>query len=195
MREDLSEDLIHFTQGSDEDAFAKLQQIIKDQQLLGSFELVKGQHTCVSFTEAPAKNLLDGFTNRYGDTRYSLFGIQVTKQWLFEQGGRPVIYQPEEDYRLLPPDLRWKHMTYELRKGKRRLDFLWEREWRIQTDALAFSQETAQIIVPSRVWFDRLKGEHDRTEQYEAEAWSVVLEDLAYGYIRPFTWRVICLDN
>ena len=63
------------------------------------------------------------------------------KNWLFKRGGRPVIYQPESDFDLLPEDLRWRHVRFELTEEKV-VDWTWEREWRVCCDDLAFTLQT-----------------------------------------------------
>lgn len=61
--------------------------------------------------------------------RYSAFGVVVSKTWLFNQGGRPVINQANEEYVQLPDSLKYRHVRYEPHRG---IDHAWEREWRIQ---------------------------------------------------------------
>ena len=39
-----------------------------------------------------------------------------------------MIYQPEADFDLLPQELRWRHVRFEL-TGEQVVDFTWEREW------------------------------------------------------------------
>jgi hypothetical protein len=58
-------------------------------------------------------SLTGGLINEDYYSRYSPFGIMVSKQWLFAQGGRPVIYQSAEEYQLLTENHRWRHVLYE----------------------------------------------------------------------------------
>lgn len=55
----------------------------------------------------------------------------VPKQWLYVQGGRPVIYQSDKEFYDLPEAIRWRHVRYEPASSPP-IDFTWEREWRIQ---------------------------------------------------------------
>jgi hypothetical protein len=93
-RLDISPYLIHFTSGeSYEDAFTRLRKIIADRELIAGSRYIKGNYRCVCFSEAPLTSLTSGLVNEDYYSRYSPFGIMVSKQWLFAQGGRPVVYQ------------------------------------------------------------------------------------------------------
>src|SRR5207244_8179261 len=98
----------------------------------------KGKYRCVSFSETPLASLSDGLVNEEYYSKYSTFGIMVSKKWLFSHGGRPVIYQPLSEYQALPESHRWRLMTFELRDRYSFSDFTWEREWRIKCDELTF---------------------------------------------------------
>src|SRR5262245_35390730 len=130
MRLDLTENLIHFIRGeTDEEVYGKLRQILDERRLLGRTGHIKGGFQCVCFSESPLALVRDGFVNKHGTTRYPTCGIMVPKTWLFERGGRPVIYQPDEEFDDLPESHRWRHVRFEPLNG---VDFTWEREWRIQ---------------------------------------------------------------
>jgi hypothetical protein len=90
----------------------------------------------------------------------------VPKTWLFVRGGRPVIYQPDEEFEGLPEKYRWRHVRFD---PASEVDFTWEREWRIQTDQLDFDPWTAKVIVPSYEWVNRLEEDHRRDEDFEIE--------------------------
>jgi hypothetical protein len=92
----------------------------------------------------------------------------VSKLWLFQQGGRPVIYQPDGEYDLLPEVLRYRHVRYE----PDQVDFTWEREWRIQTKTLPLDLQQTTFVVPSRAWEDRFRSEGFRDLHF------LVLDDL-----------------
>ncbi|MEW8022336.1 MAG: hypothetical protein AB2777_16780 [Candidatus Thiodiazotropha endolucinida] len=96
-RADLSNHLVHWTSGEDyQEAFSNLVNIILGMKITGSGDKIKSSHVCICFTEAPENEF-----HRI-KSKYSPFGIQVPKKWLFELGGRPVIYQTNEEYNLLP---------------------------------------------------------------------------------------------
>jgi len=58
-----------------------------------------------------------------------------------------VIYQTDNDFNILPEELRWRHVRYEP-AGDQAIDFTWEREWRMHCDewasALRRSHDAAQ---------------------------------------------------
>src|SRR5713101_2317561 len=94
MRADLAKHLIHFTKGHDrEDAYQTLKLILQQRRLLGSTRLVRGAIPCISFSEAPLTSLEHGLINEAGFTRYAPFGLLFSKSFVFDRGGRPVIYQ------------------------------------------------------------------------------------------------------
>jgi hypothetical protein len=57
-RLDICPNLIHFTNDvSDEAAFQRLQKIVREKTLLGTGRLIKGDFSCVRFSEAPLTSL------------------------------------------------------------------------------------------------------------------------------------------
>ncbi len=194
-RPDISPHLVHFTKGQNcEDAFARLCKIIADKKLIAGSAFIKGGYNCVCFSEAPLTSLADGLVNESYYSRYSPFGILVSKKWLFECGGRPVIYQSGEELHRLPEDLRWRHVLYEVRDGYSYADFTWEREWRIKCDCLEFDQNSAQIVVPDQSWADRLVSEHNNTQDYQVMLYALIFDEVqAQAYRDPFRWTLIKL--
>ena len=144
-RVDISNYLVHLTKG--EDAFSNFSAIAREAELLGGTGYIKGTHRCVCFSEAPL-HALQGILEHPSDHdfKYAPFGVIIEKKWLFERGGRPVIYQRDEEYARLPPELQWRHVIYEPNWPKP-VDHTWEREWRIKTDSLAISPENAILLV------------------------------------------------
>jgi hypothetical protein len=104
IRGDLSNRLIHLTKGSDlQEAESNFKKIFDDGKLLGGTGHIRGNYTCVCFSEAPISVLSQVLSNPSAHgMRYAPFGVMVHKKWLFEQGGRPVIYQAEDEFELLP---------------------------------------------------------------------------------------------
>jgi hypothetical protein len=194
-RRDISDRLIHFTSGkNDEEAFQRLCKILKEKCILGTSEKIKGGYKCVCFSEAPLTSLKDGLINPDAYSRYSPFGIIFEKHWIFEQGGRPVIYQTDAEFEGLPEEYRWRHVRYEPHKDKP-IDFTWEREWRIKCDALCFDPSTAGIVVPNEDWAKRMITEHEAEQDFEVFQYNEILDDemLAEQYREPFPWRIYIL--
>ena len=93
----------------------------------------------------------------------------LSKLWLYEQGGRPVIYQPDSDYDLLPDSLRYRHVRYEPPD----VDFTWEREWRFPGSELDLEPAALTAIVPNRQWVDNVKEAHrEKLTRRAASAYS-----------------------
>lgn len=190
-RSDISHQLIHFTQGESlEDAFGNLCRIVEERTLRGSSKWIKGGHDCVCFTEAPLPMLESGLANPEAYSRYSPFGILFEKSWIFEHGGRPVIYQPDDEFDALPPAHRWRHMRYEP-TAIPPIDFTWEREWRLATPALKFDPANAGIVLPAGDWTQRLKDAHDEQQAWQVLAYSQIMgAHLAEQYRDEFGWRI-----
>jgi len=150
IRDDLSSKLVHLTNGDWDNAAVTFQKIVGEKRLRGGTGGIKDNLQCVCFSEAPINKLSTILANpsQLG-FRYAPFGVMVDKEWLFKQGGRPVIYQPEIEYPLLHQDLRYRHKGYEPDKG---IDFTWEREWRIRTTELLLDPSNTTLIVPTRAW-------------------------------------------
>jgi hypothetical protein len=200
-RDDISPDLVHFTRGETcEDAFQVLSTIARESQLRGGTGYVKGNYRCVCFSEAPIP-ALSRILARPGahGVRYQPFGVVVPKAWLFEWGGRPVIYQDDKEYLLLPEVLRWRHVRYEP-NSEPGVDFTWEREWRIRVDFLQINPATACFVVPSSSWVERFNREHsceivDDTWASSYAAITGVPEQawVEHRYI-PCQWRIVSLE-
>ena len=150
VRGDLSTKLIHLIRGKTSvEAKEKFDSILKSRELRGGTGFIKGGYKCVCFSEAPIGVLSHMLGNE--DMRYAPLGVIVSKEWLLGKGGRPVIYQTEAEFDLLPEGLRYRHVRYEPHNG---VDFTWEREWRIRAEALPLDPEQTTIVVPSRQWLD-----------------------------------------
>ena len=126
-RVDISKYLIHFTKGQNlKDAFNNLTSIVNSFTIIGSKNLIKGSFNCICFSEVPLGCITNGLINDEYYSKYSPFGIMVRKDWLFYFGGRPVIYQTEEEYDLLGEEAKWRHVTYNPLLDPP-VDFTWER--------------------------------------------------------------------
>jgi hypothetical protein len=190
-RPDYTDKLVHFTSGASEDAaFGRLRNIIDESRIVGSGQKIRGNYPCVCFTEAPLTSLQHGLVNPSAYSRYSAFGIIFEKRWIFDQGGRPVIYQSEAEFDLLPEAIRWRHMRYE--PGV--VDFGWEREWRVQCGELSFTPNVAGVVVPEKKWAAELEGEHNAHQDFAIYQYSQVMDALlAEQYREHYPWRVFVL--
>ncbi|NVM91092.1 hypothetical protein FHT32_004756 [Variovorax sp. SG517] len=157
VRDDLSDRLIHLTRGTSteagqnrEEAIKNLESILDDSTLKGGDGFIKGKYVCTCFSEVPVSKLpyilAHPTTHHF---KYEPYGVMVDKRWLFQLGGRPVIYGPEDDYNALPEDMKYRHVRFHLDKPGD-VDFTWEREWRLRTDALTLDPAKVTVILPDR---------------------------------------------
>src|SRR4030066_1562506 len=159
-RLDISQYLVHWTSGDDDEAFQNLFAILLEMKLRGNNENIKGNHYCICFTEAPENEF------HKLRSRYKPFGVQVPKKWLFERGGRPVIYQTDAEYNALPDGLKWRHVRYDP-IGNPPIDFTWEREWRFHDYELELSPDVTRVLLPSQAWAERLISDYAANQQFE----------------------------
>lgn len=182
MRDDISNKLVHLTKGTGNtpsshrsEALQTLYAILDEKRLKGGNGYIKGGHICVCFSEAPIGKLshllAENDPKRF---KYQPYGIIVDKPWLFEKGGRPVIYGPSDDYDLLPKVIQYRHVSFSLSKEKKgSVDFTWELEWRIHTDSLPIKPEEVTVVVPDRIAKNALE------EHFKHDNWHyIVLSDL-----------------
>ncbi len=194
IRDDLSSKLIHLTRNHENNSAADiLSTIIAEGRLRGGTGDIKGGYRCICFCEAPisklAQILADNPVNRF---RYQPFGIMVDKTWLFKRGGRPVIYQPDDEYELLHEKQRFRHVSYELNRDDP-IDLTWEREWRIQTDELPLDPGSATIVIPDRRWEDYINAKYSKT-LFKFNTWTTDRIPLTVPDQRPI-WHIIVLED
>ena len=132
-------------------AFAVLKKILSEGKLEGTSTWTYGQK-CVCFSEAPIVEFNSIFSlvaiaaSKQERPRYEPYGVAISKKWLFEKEGRPVIYDRPDAFENFPKDLRYRFVPYDPGKG---IDYTWEREWRIKTDALRLDPRHTLVIVPT----------------------------------------------
>jgi hypothetical protein len=191
----ISDKLIHFTAGGEcvEDVFARLRGILRDGRLLASGRFIRGCYRCLCFTEAPLAAFATGFVAQFPFTRYSQFGLMFEKNWIFERGGRPVIYEPDSDFDLLPEDLRWRHVRFE-QTGQKVIDWTWEREWRIRCNELPFSPSDVAVVVSNEEWARKLRRIHDAGQDIKLQMYAEAIDEVTVEIWRErFPWRVVPL--
>ncbi len=194
-RPDISDKVIHFTRGpTPEAALESLLTIVGESRLLAGNGMIRGGHHCVCFTEAPLPALATGLVNSDSFTRYSPFGLMFEKAWLYARGGRPVIYQADGEFLALPETMRWRHVRYEPSAAPP-IDFTWEREWRIQCQALVFTSAEAALVVLDEDSEAFIRGIWDQQQELKAESYSTLFEHTIIELMRDdFPWRVVRLS-
>ena len=112
----------------------------------------------------------------------------LDKRWLYVKGGRPVIYQSDEEFTLLHEKQRFRHACYEPDD----VDYTWEREWRIQTDELALDPTESTLVVPNRAWEKWALKQHTTMLSVRA-----TFSRLGMGpkSITDFPWHFVVLED
>jgi len=192
IRNDLSERLIHLTRDLDgisgEDRFLK---IVNSKQIIGSSINIKGGYKCICFSEAPISALGQIIAKKDPDIHYSPYGFMFSKDYLFKVGARPVIYQPDEEYGLLNEELKYRHVKFDLSKEKK-VDWSWEREWRLKSEFLPITPSDVTLIIPTRKIEEKMKNKNQEENltmavseipiAYRLDWHFIVLEDLGYNF-------------
>jgi len=152
VRRDMSDLLFHFTKSTaDESANSVLEKILNEGKLRGASK-PKNSDKFVCFTEAPIQecnsifSLVSIATLPEHLPRYEPYGVAVSKKWLYEQGGRHVIYDHPNARSDFSKSQLYRFAPYDPENGK---DFTWEREWRIKADELILDPNHTLVVVPS----------------------------------------------
>jgi len=144
VRRDLTDWVWHLVRrdGHPQETFRS---IITERTLCGGLDQASGE-TVICFSEAPLRELMnqDEVLSQKGYKRLALYGVGFRKQWLFDRGGLPVIYQPDSLMDNLLPKARWRHVEFDLSKP---VDYTWQREWRIRAESLTFEIEDAVALI------------------------------------------------
>lgn len=190
IRDDLSDKLIHLTKGETKDAASDLLKILTEGRLRGWPKSNTAKVPCICFCEAPISKLAHILAT--DGMRYRPFGVMVEKRWLFERGGRPVIYQPDTEYNLLHDELKYRHVPYNP-TAEKPIDTTWEREWRIQTDELRLDPDRTTVVVPNRDWEDYILTNYSKVS-VNFDTWITNRIDLNTVVQSP-KWHLIVLED
>lgn len=162
-RMDFSAQVTHLTRPTKEiDALDILIKILRERTLIGSTVYIIGDTPAVCFFDAPLYSICENVqfekerNEKFGFTkiRYDLFGLTFTKPYIFQKGGRPVIYDKSfEAKEYLPPNQWWRIVNYDLSDPNNFLDWSHEREWRIPRKFTFDLGETAVVVPgPKAFW-------------------------------------------
>ena len=161
-RNDMVSRITHLTRGKDSDeAFENLWQILIDKKINGSGNagFINGGRKAVCLQELPlsaiAENLM--YEKVLNDkVRYSPFGIRFHKGFIYNKGGRPVIYENKDSMKsLLPESEYWRIVDLNLSNKESYVDWTHEREWRVP-DELTFNYRNIEIIVKQGKYYREL---------------------------------------
>lgn len=151
---DFLDNLILDRAGADHSALAALWRIVRSGRLIASSDIVRGETAVVSFTAVPLAEIhrLHTFRSHLGRWDFEPYGICIDREWLEQQGARPVVYGDENEWKALGVEDR---AFFQKRKSKsaagRGMDWTSEREWRhvgdISLDEIP--DDAALLFVPS----------------------------------------------
>lgn len=149
-----------------ESAYQTFMQILSDT-LIKNGDLYKTNgHPCICFTESPE------YFMHSDKSKYQPFGFKYLKRYIFELGGRAVIYAPDYEKSLIHKDLMWRYMRHDplaySEKTPYGVDFTWEREWRLPDTSLSVL-DSMSIIVPNEDYVDRFQKDTDQWLNDNAE--------------------------
>lgn len=164
-RSDMTTSLVHLTKASEIDgekveADDVLVKILKDLKLIGSTTesgFIVGDRRAVCFQESPLYSLTQNIyyeqklfkENKLSKKRYLGLGIMFKKPFIYNKGGRPVIYdKTSEAKNYLPSNQWWRIVNYDLSDKNNIIDWTHEREWRVPDD-LEFKLKDISIVVPN----------------------------------------------
>lgn len=152
-RSDMSIGLVHLTKKNENlDSFRVLMKILKDQKLIGSVNqtingatrgFICGDSPVVCFQDVPLASLSENIlleqqmhtANPDSPIRYDAYGLRFNKQYIFNNGGRPVIYEKTDIAKtFLPKEEYWRIVRLDLENDERIIDWTHEREWRVKGD-------------------------------------------------------------
>ena len=145
VRIDQSPYLFHFTNGTLDEAKAKMYSILDSQKLIARTDVI-------CFTASPITALLDFFKttiNSTGLPMYQPFGIGFSRDILIQEyGARNVIYSSQAELSSFPEELKWRSLLLDVGQ----YDFEYLREWRIhgsEFDFSSFPKEHILIVAPT----------------------------------------------
>lgn len=165
-RVDLSSRVTHLTKGETaEEAFRNLINILEERRIRGSKTssgFICGKTPAVCLQEAPltaiAENLQYEEKLRKEENhkvRYLGFGIRFHKDFIYQNNGRPVIYDDTNQAKeYLHKSDWWRIVRLDLSDENHMIDWTHEREWRVPGDLL-FDYSQCEIIVPSPVYYHK----------------------------------------
>jgi hypothetical protein len=187
IRPDISKSLIHLTrEKNDMSAESIFDKIVSEKAIIGSTENIRGKFNCICFSETPISAIGQIISLKDKQFHYGSYGFMFSKKYLFDIGARPVIYQPDSDYELLPEKLQYRHVRFDIENT----DWTWEREWRICTDRLELDPKWVTLIIPNR----------NKIEEYKEKAFMAnrLLSRATHGMLasgKRLEWHFISLED
>lgn len=196
-RSDMTRAVTHLTKeakidGKDLSALEVLVKILKEKKLKGSTTksgFIVGNMKAVCFQETPLYSLSENIiyeeeleeNSKNPKVRYRPFGLSFDKQYIYEKGGRPVIYdKTNEAKEYLTREQYWRIVSYDLSDDDKIIDWTHEREWRVPGD-LKFNLGQVSVVVKDYDDYQELK-KMCKKEKINLDDVSsiIVLQDILY---------------
>ncbi len=174
---DYCNEVTHFTKGDLENAletsYQTFTKIIKEEILVGNNKNIESNDKVICFSESPYHCLKqNGKLNKEHFKTYSPFGFQICKKYLYEKGGRPVIYSNKNEIQYLADEIKWRHANLQPNwyapeeqksdPSKKYDNYSWQREWRIKIDSMQLNPNEIKLVFPNKDWIDRFIREHTK---------------------------------
>ena len=164
-RTDISNFLYHLTRDNDEyDYMEVLIKILNERKLIGSTTasgFIVGDDRAVCFQDTTAYGLAQNSFHEHKlrrksksmKVRYLSIGLAFNKKYIYDKGGRPVIYEDTEVAKnMLPKDERLRIVNFNLGDSNKIIDWTHEREWRVKGDFEFDLKQTYVILTNSEVY-------------------------------------------
>ena len=166
-RSDISLYITHLTKESEGlSAFQVLRKILTERKIIGSNQggFIIGNSRAVCFQDIPLYGVCQNTFHEQvyreelgGVVRYKPIGLTFEKEYIFNKGGRPVLYETKDMAKqILPEKEWWRIVNYDLSNKDSIIDWTHEREWRIKDD-FEFDITQAIIIMPQGCNFVELR--------------------------------------
>lgn len=174
-RGDITSHVTHLTriETNVSDAVDTLIKMINERKIIGSDTtkgFIIGDNPAVCFQEAPlygvCQNVYHEQQNKKelgGKRRYDAIGLSFAKRYVYEKGGRPVLYEDKDIAKeILPKEEWWRIVNFNLSNEDRIIDWTHEREWRVKNDFYFDLSETYVLLLNQdfyRHFIDRIDKE------------------------------------
>lgn len=171
-RSDMSSSLVHLTRPSGEHTSVEvLLKILREQTILGSDPqkgFIHGGESATCFQDAPLYSVAQNiaFEKKYREEnnsrlRYSGCGLVFSKYYVFQRGGRPVIYDiPAQAREYLSEESWYRIVSLDISNMDQVFDWSHEREWRVKGN-LAFEINNCAILLETKADYRELMQKVD----------------------------------
>lgn len=164
-RTDFTSGLVHLTKSQIIDKISYsgldiLMKILDEQILKGSTTksgFISGSTPAVCFQDVPLFSLSENIyyeqylkkKTKAENYRYMGFGLRFSKDFIFKNSGRPVIYDKTDDAKkYLPISEYWRIVNLDFSNENNYIDWMHEREWRVPGN-LEFDLSEVDVLIHS----------------------------------------------